>query len=321
MSAALDWAPDVLGEGFEAATIELADDAEGPVVATLVRGAGGPATAGAVLYVHGFNDYFFQAHVARRFAAAGWAFYALDLRKHGRSLRAHQTPNFCTDLGDYDAELDVAAAAIAADGHGRLLLAAHSTGGLTVPLWAARRPDLPVAGLVLNSPFLALKQPPLLQAALLPVVGAVARMSPTRPLPAGVSSYTESISRHHRGEWEFDLAWKPVGSPVRAGWLAAVARGHARVRAGLGLAAPALVLTSARGSDHRGWHDDLTRTDAVLDPDQIAREAPSISRHTTVVRLDGAVHDVWLSGAEVRARAFEVTDRWLAAWVTPAPPP
>jgi alpha-beta hydrolase superfamily lysophospholipase len=57
------------------------------------------------------------------------------------------------------------------------------------------------------------------------------------------------------------------------------------------------------------------QADAVLDPDAIARWAPSVSRQTTVVRLDGAVHDVWLSRSEVRAHAFGVTDRWMAAWL------
>lgn len=305
----------MLGTGFDATTIALPDDAEGPVIATLVRHAPGPAPKGAVLYVHGFNDYFFQTEVAARFAAAGWAFYALDLRKYGRSLLPHQTANLCGDLTDYDPELDAAARIIAGDGHQRLLLAAHSTGGLTVPLWVERRPDLPVAGMVLNSPFVSLKQPAALRAVLLPVVGLLARVSPTAVLPSGVSSYTESISAEHRGEWHFDLRWKPVGGPVRAAWLVAVARGQARLQAGLDLDVPTLVLASARGTNRRGWHEELRHADAVLDPDAIARWAPSISRQTTVVRLDGALHDVWLSRPEVRAHAFEVTDRWMDAWV------
>jgi alpha-beta hydrolase superfamily lysophospholipase len=40
-----------------------------------------------------------------RFAQEGYAFYALDLRKHGRSLAAHQHPCFCKDLSEYFADL------------------------------------------------------------------------------------------------------------------------------------------------------------------------------------------------------------------------
>ncbi|PZM92891.1 MAG: lysophospholipase, partial [Actinobacteria bacterium] len=100
---------DILGEPFERETIDLGRDDEGPVVATLVRRRADTATDRAVLYVHGFCDYFFQRHLAEHFAARGWHFYALDLRKYGRSLLPHQTPNFCRDISDYYPELDTAA--------------------------------------------------------------------------------------------------------------------------------------------------------------------------------------------------------------------
>ena len=70
-----------------------------------MRLPGGEAPRGAVLYVHGFSDYFFQRHMAERFALEGYAFYALDLRKHGRSLRPHQHPNFCKSVAEYYADI------------------------------------------------------------------------------------------------------------------------------------------------------------------------------------------------------------------------
>ena len=78
--------------------IPLPDDYEGSVAATLVRFAAGRAPSRAVLYLHGYVDYFFQTHMARWFVARGWSFYALDLRKYGRSLEAGQTPYYCRDL-------------------------------------------------------------------------------------------------------------------------------------------------------------------------------------------------------------------------------
>src|SRR5690349_1668932 len=99
------WVPDVLGDEFEQFTLELADDDQGPVVATLVRAL--PASVGwwerlrgrmpllhdvDVLYVHGWSDYFFQKRLARFWTSRGARFFALDLRKYGRSLRDGQTP-------------------------------------------------------------------------------------------------------------------------------------------------------------------------------------------------------------------------------------
>ena len=59
----------------------------------------------AVLYVHGWNDYFFQIHLSDFWADRGFDFYALDLRRYGRSLRRGQLPGFISDLDEYDAEL------------------------------------------------------------------------------------------------------------------------------------------------------------------------------------------------------------------------
>ena len=85
------WQPDRFLPGFESLELEFPDDYDGRALATMVRLPAGAASRGAVLWVHGFIDYFFQRHVAERFAMEGYAFYALDLRKHGRSLRqAHK---------------------------------------------------------------------------------------------------------------------------------------------------------------------------------------------------------------------------------------
>ena len=108
------WRCDVLGPPYERHTIDLGTDDEGPVVATLVRRRADKPSRRAVLYVHGFVDYFFQTHLADFFVEHGWDFYALDLRKYGRSLLPHQTPNFCRSLTDYYPELDEAARIIRA---------------------------------------------------------------------------------------------------------------------------------------------------------------------------------------------------------------
>ncbi|GAA1809174.1 hypothetical protein GCM10009749_17050 [Agromyces neolithicus] len=110
------WRPDVLGEGFEQLTLPLGDDDEGEVVATLVRHrprrrrwfwqARGAASDIDVLYVHGWSDYFFNRALAEFFTNAGARFFALDLRKYGRSLRPGQTPGYVTDLATYDADID-----------------------------------------------------------------------------------------------------------------------------------------------------------------------------------------------------------------------
>ena len=100
--------------------------------------------------MHGFADYFFQT-VADFWVARGYDFYALDLRKYGRSLRPHQTGNYVADLqllrGARPRAERVAAT------HDHVVYSAHSTGGLTVPLWLHDRGHR-AAGVFLNAPWI-----------------------------------------------------------------------------------------------------------------------------------------------------------------------
>ena len=130
--------PDVLGAPYTAETISLPDDEEGEVVATLVHRPSARPTTRAVLHVHGFADYFFQTAYAEWWTERGYDFYALDLRKYGRSIRPHQTPNYVGDLRDYFLELDEAWARGRTPTR-RCVLSGHSTGGLDLAA-VGRRP-------------------------------------------------------------------------------------------------------------------------------------------------------------------------------------
>ncbi|MER7458395.1 alpha/beta hydrolase [Micromonospora sp. NPDC126480] len=313
--------PDVLGPPYERHTIDLGTDDEGPVVATLVRRRADRPTGRAVLYVHGFTDYFFQTHVADFFAERGWDFYALDLRKYGRSLLPHQTPNFCLDLAEYFPELDAAAQIVRAE-HDVVLGMGHSTGGLLLPLWAhARRDAGPVDGLFLNSPFFDLNLPWMLRRPGMTAVARLARTAPKRAIRPGLGTvYGETIHADHRGEWTYDLAWKPLaGFPVRAGWLAAIRRGQQQLRAGLDVPVPVLVAASTRSYKGLKWQEAAALADSVLDVEHMVRWAPRLGRHVTVVRFDGGLHDLTLSGPAVREKVFTEVGRWADGFLCAGP--
>jgi alpha-beta hydrolase superfamily lysophospholipase len=315
----------VLGLPYERHIIELGSDDEGPVVATLVRRRSATPSRRAVLYVHGFVDYFFQTHLADFFVERGWDFYAIDLRKYGRSLREYQTPNFCRSLTDYFPELDEAARIIGArDGHDQMLVAGHSTGGLIISLWAHTLSGRGIIdGLFLNSPFFDFNASWLMRRPVASVVGGISRWTPYRIVPLStLGLYGQSIHSNHYGEWTYELAWKPVlGFPVRAGWLEAIRRGQRRLRAGLAIDAPVLVACSTRTFRGKAWTEDARVTDSVLDVEHIARWAPRLGPRVTIARFDGGMHDLTLSGKDVRAKVFRELARWVDAFVPPPETP
>jgi alpha-beta hydrolase superfamily lysophospholipase len=308
---------DVLGEPYFTETIKLADDDEGEVVATLVRRRAEATTRRAVLHLHGFADYFFQTPAADYWVDRGYDFYALDLRKYGRSLRPHQTPNFVTDLRSYFEEIDEAMGRVTArDEHDQVVLSGHSTGGLIAPLWAHERRPAP-AGLVLNSPWLDLHAGMLMRTWGTSALDRIGARRPYLEIPRTVSGlYAQSLHREHRGEWDFNLEWKPIESwPVYAGWLRAVRRGHARVHHGIDVGAPVLVMTSGASAHPTVWDETVDQRDIVLDVEQIRTWAHKLGEHVTLARIHGALHDVTLSRLEVRERAFAEITRWLEAYV------
>jgi alpha-beta hydrolase superfamily lysophospholipase len=283
--------------------------------ATLVRVPAASNTRGAVLWVHGFADYFFHTEVADQLGALGFDVYGIDLRAYGRSLRPGQLPNYVTDLAVHFEELDAAAKTIEEDGNRRLVVIGHSTGGLISALWAnARRAAPPMAGLVLNSPWLDLAEPWFTRVFGTAAVRVMGRVLPTMIVRDNhITVYGDSLHKDRHGEWDYDLTLKPLTAfPVRAGWLRAIRAGHRAVHRGLAIPVPVLVLHSTR-SLLRGteWSEAAMSADTVLDVGQIARWAPRLGRDVRVVPVADALHDVFLSAPEVRARAMAETSSWL----------
>jgi len=315
------WQPDLLGEGYRQHVIELgADpDGEGSIAAVLVRREprAEEVARGVVLYVHGFSDYFFQTALADFFAARGMAFYALDLRKSGRARRGGQTAHYVSDLAVCDRELDSALAIVTGEHPDvPVILVAHSTGGLIVPLWLDRRRDAgrvaPIAGVVLNSPWFDLQGKPVYRGPLTQALRVLARAQPFRELRLAPGVYGRTLHISGTGDWDFDLDLKPLaGFPVTIGWLNAVRRGHARLHRGLDIGVPSLVLRSSRSHFSADYSPLSDRADTVLDVRQIARWAGCLGAETTVVPIQDARHDVFLSLPGPREQAYAVLAAWL----------
>jgi alpha-beta hydrolase superfamily lysophospholipase len=320
------WQPDVL-PGYWQRTLPLGPDpdGEGDIVATLVRRGDAAAAPHAVLAVHGYTDYFFHTALADHFADRGFAFYALDLHKCGRSSRAGQTPHFTTDLIRYDRDLDQSVAVIADDtGSAQILVYGHSAGGLITSLWLnrlrqrGRTARARVGGLVLNSPWLDVPGRPALRWPVTSAaIRAIARLGRTRiARTPGVGGYGASLHREYHGDFDYDLRWKPLGGfPIRFGWLHAMRRGQAQLHRGLDVGVPNLILRSDHTVSEAADPLALQCGDAVLDVTHIARWAGCIGNRTTIVPVPDAKHDVFLSMPRPRRLAYLELDSWLTHYL------
>lgn len=318
------WQPDILGPGWVCQYLDLPPIRGERVRAALVTEAHNVTGAGsgaaqpdtAVLYLHGFNDYFFQTHVARFFADQGLAFFALDLHGYGRATGKESTRNDCWSLREYGPELGAATRYLLEErGFRRLIIHGHSTGALIASLWSASPMGrATVAGLILNSPWLELNRPWFDRVVGTAVVNGVGGVVPAQVLGIGPSPYAYRLHRDNGGAWDFDLNLKRARAyPVRAGWLRAIREAHARLHDGLGLAIPIFVASANRTGTAKTPPELLNYADTVLDVEQIAAKAHRLGDSVELVRILGGIHDLALGTPDSRRDYFAAIERWLVA--------
>lgn len=305
---------DILGSGYEQATLNFPDDYEGQVTATLVRKKAEQPTSKAVLYIHGFIDYFFQTEMAEQFNQHGFDFYALDLRKYGRSHLPHQKFYNVREIAEYDAEITQALDIIGAEGHDAILLSGHSTGGLTTTLYAAHHPAHPlIKALWVNSPFYDFNMNPIKKKLGLPNLSRVGKLCPDLEFPSELNKwYVTSLHKNLKGEWYFNLEWKKTTYPwVRLSFIRAIFEAQKEIHQGVTLKVPALVMHSDQSKNPKKWHKYVQTSDVILNVKHIDKYARKINGDVTISEIKNGVHDLVLSEKSVREHVYHQLFAWL----------
>lgn len=150
--------------------------------------AGTEAPRGSVIFVHGWGDYTGRwTHVARWFAAQGFAFFGADQRGHGQSPgRRGHIDRFSQYLMDLSALRKV----VSAEAGGPLVLLGHSFGAFIVLRYLETAPA-GVAGGIAAAPYIDLNEQPAPWKVLM--ARLVGDVLPAMPIATGLEY--EAISR------------------------------------------------------------------------------------------------------------------------------
>lgn len=313
------WKPDILGDGYEMRQVNHPADYTGEVVSTIIRklcpdvSIDSTRTHRGVLYVHGFNDYFFQAEMGNRFVNHGYDFYAVDLRRYGRSITNGQRNFDVRDLSDYFPDIDSALVSMSRNGLSEIILIGHSTGGLISAYFESRCHPKDIKALILNSPFLDWNLG--WKEKMIPAVCLLGKLFPDFKISQGKSTaYAESLLKEHHGEWNYRTDWKFTQSPpVTAGWVRAITKAQKGLRNGKAdIRVPILLLYSSRSVNGAEWTPEHNRADGVLDVNDIKKYGRQLGPDVTCARVDGGLHDLVLSAPEVREPLYRYIFNWLA---------
>lgn len=307
------WTRDtVLGEGFEVHKFDMGKDYSGKVISTVTRHRSHCNDSIGVLYVHGYNDYFFQKDEADRFADSCYNFYAVDLRKYGRSILPGQTPTQARDMREYFPDIDSALTTMKHDGIKKVALMGHSTGGLISSYYMGEQPDSIIKCLILNSPFLEWNMNGFMRNVAVPSVGALGKLFPNMKISQGDGGgYAESLLKDYHGEWNFNTDWKTIQPrKVEASWIRAVDKAQSAVRKGK-INRPTLLMHSSQSASGSEWSPDMQHADAVLNVKDMVKYGPELGSNVTLHEVPGGMHDLFLSSQPARNDAYEAAFKFL----------
>lgn len=310
------WQPDLL-EGYESRFVDQGEAFDGPCRSTIIRKLAKRPTNRAFLYIHGFNDYFFQKEMGELMNDSGYNFYAVDLRRYGRSRLPWQYPFTVRNQKEYFADIDSALNQIRRDGNVDITLGGHSTGGLTVILLAAERgARCGVNRVATDSPFLEWNFTAFMRKAAIPTVGFLGRFMPNVKInQSHCDGYAYSLLKEHHGEWTYNTNWKMVYSPpVEMGWIRSIDHAQGQIMKKRDhITVPLLVMHSSRKIDGCGWEPVFQTGDAVLNPFEIEKRGRKLGQPSMrqVCAIDSGLHDLILSRPAVRQAAYDTLFRFM----------
>lgn len=300
--------------GFEKLIISQPDDYEGRVVCTLVRMKSAQRKKMAVLHVHGFNDYFFHEETARQFFLHHIDFYAVDVRKSGRSILPHQKMNTMRDVQEQFDDIKKCLEIIRQLHHGPVILFGHSLGGLIAALFAEKYKNMDLFDAIfLNSPFFEQNKDVLTRKLLIPAVASLGKKRPQLLVPGGFSRfYGPSLHVNDHGLWQYNLSWKPhVAALVNAGWVRAVYQAQKKLQSSIAINVPVLLAYPKESYAGFRWNKKFMSADAVVNVKHIEKYASSINASMEILVVKDAVHDLFLSAPEIRGKVINEIIQWI----------
>lgn len=125
--------------------------------------------------------------------------------------------------------------------------------------------------------------------------------------------YPQSIHKDHFGEWDFNLEWMPLeGFPTYFNWILEIARAQKKLL-NSNIEVPVLVMHSNHSKNLSTFSEKAMSSDIVLNIEDIKKVGSQLGNQVTLLEVENAQHDIFLSPNKVRDEAFKQMFTWLGA--------
>lgn len=321
---------DFLGSDYRARTLSLPSGSECTLISYEPAGcsSSGPSLSSkdkAILYIHGYTDYFFQTSMAEYFHELGFCFYALDLQGYGRSIRPNRKPTSCNSFLDYHQDLSAAFDVMLVDGITECVPLAHSMGGLALTSYLrlhetkhsqaddkAAQSSICIKGVILNSPFLALPLSPAKESLVLPIYRFLAKYFAFVSLATQQTNpYSRTLHTSLSGEWSYRLDWKPAtGFPFSFAWIQQVMVEQA-LSSQAQIRIPTLLCHSSKSTYFNRDLAKIRQGDGVLNVENMEIKTKAIYQNLSIAVVEQGFHDLYLSPLPIRTQYLTSIATWL----------
>ncbi len=246
--------------------------------ASLISFPAGESSGKAILYIHGCPEEYDDNYIGEYFSAKGYDFHIIDLRC-GLPNMHHRQFN---SLDDYFPLIDAAINIIASQGNSHITMVGRSFGGLIASLYCASGKERrQISKLILKAPELELNKGWLKRKVTIPVAEAMDKLR--RRMAKSKPSYDNPMSASYYMDERPDAGMPGAEEAFAAyhTWLKALREGQKRVRNGLNIQIPVLVLLPEKSSGYKSWNDDALVSDIITDADYIKKYKQILGANVT----------------------------------------
>ena len=261
----------------------------------------------SVIWVHGFNDYFFHFHVSNILLEKGYNFFSISLRNY----RNNENLFYTNDLSEYITDIEHLIEYISNNYYSeKIILYGHSMGGLISTIFCKESSYKDkISGLILNSPFFSFNQSISENFFLNYLVYYLGIIYPKYQIRYLDINQKNSNSLEIFKRFYFESKYKLLHIPIiYAGWITAIIYYHSIIQNNfIDLQLPIAVFHS----DKSIAENQEGSGDSVLNVNDIKKYSKNLGNDLKIFEIKDAIHDVFCSEKKPLYKALKLLDIWL----------